>query len=110
VTSALRKANRSNEGVNTVTANDDPASSRQQDPVPLPVTPSDQAQRPDGLAFDVESGADLSGVPTGHQVPRHPGAARTQQVVTEKGGGVGLAVPGDPASSGKPVDDNADSH
>ena len=86
------------------------ASSRHKDPRPLPVTPSDQAERRDGLAFDVETDADLSGVPTGDQAPHHPGAAHTQRVVREKGGGVGLAVPGDPENSGEPADDKSDGH
>ena len=68
---------------------------RQQSPEPLPVTPSDEAGRPEGLAFDVEPGADLTGVPTGDQIPRHPGASRIQETVTESGEGVGLAVPRD---------------
>jgi hypothetical protein len=54
---------------------------------PVPVTPSRETERPAGLAFDVEQGADLPGV------PKNPGAAPTQ----EMGGGVGLALPGDPA-------------
>jgi hypothetical protein len=60
------------------------------------VTPSEETERPEGLAFDVEKGADLSGVPAGDQTPRNPGAAHTEQAVRERGGGVGLAVPGDP--------------
>jgi hypothetical protein len=71
------------------------ASARRQSPAALPVTPSDKAERPEGLAFDVEPGADLTGVPSGEQVPGHPGAARTGQTVREAGEGVGLAVPGD---------------
>lgn len=71
------------------------AADRHQNPAPLPVVPSDKAERPEGLAFDVEPGADLTGVPTGGQVPGHPGAARTEQAVRESGEGVGLAVPGD---------------
>jgi hypothetical protein len=71
------------------------ASDRHQSPAPLPLTPSDKAERPEGLAFDVEPGADLTGVPTGAQVPDHPGAAHTEQTVRESGEGVGLAVPGD---------------
>lgn len=70
------------------------ASARYQSPAPLPVTPSDKAERPEGLAFDVEPGAGLTGVPAGDQVPGHPGAARTEQKVREAGEGVGLAVPG----------------
>jgi hypothetical protein len=41
----------------------------------------------------VEQGADLPGVPAGDQTPKNPGAAPAQ----EMGGGVGLALPGDPA-------------
>jgi hypothetical protein len=60
---------------------------------PVPVTPSRETERPAGLAFDVEKGADLPGVPAGDPAPKNPGAAPAQ----EMGGGVGLAVPGDPA-------------
>lgn len=62
----------------------------------VPVTPSEGTERPDGLAFDVEKGADLSGVPVGDQTASNPDAAQTEQVVQEAGEGVGLAVPGDP--------------
>ena len=62
----------------------------------IPVTPSEETDRPEGLAFDVAKGADLSGVPVGDQTPRNLDAAHTEQVVRETGGGVGLAVPGDP--------------
>ena len=70
-------------------------SARHQVPAALPATPSDEAGRPEGLAFDVEPGADLTGVPAGEQVPEHPGAARIDRTVRESGEGVGLAVPGD---------------
>ena len=60
---------------------------------PVPVTASRETERPAGLAFDVEKGADLPGVPTGDQTPKNPGAAPAQ----EMGGGVGLALPGDQA-------------
>ena len=60
---------------------------------PVPVTPSRETERPAGLAFDVEKGADLPGVPTGDQTPKNPGAAPAQ----EMGDGVGLALPGDQA-------------
>lgn len=63
---------------------------------PLPVTPSEKTQRPEGLAFDVEKGADLSGVPVGDQTPQNPGAGQVEEAVRETGEGVGLAVPGDP--------------
>ncbi len=60
---------------------------------PVPVTPSRETERPAGLAFDVEKGADLPGIPTGDRTPKNPGAAPAQ----EMGGGVGLALPGDQA-------------
>lgn len=60
---------------------------------PVPVTPYRETDRPAGLAFDVEKGADLPGVPAGDQTPKNPGAAPAQ----EMGGGVGLALPGDQA-------------
>ncbi len=60
---------------------------------PVPVTPSRETERPAGLAFDVEKDADLPGVPAEDQTPKNQGAAPAQ----EMGGGVGLALPGDPA-------------
>jgi hypothetical protein len=80
----------------------DPAAARDQGPDPLPVVPSDKAERPEGLAFDVEPGADLTGVPVGDQAPRNPGAAHIEETVREKGESIGLAIPGDP---GTPEDD-----
>jgi hypothetical protein len=71
------------------------ASSRHQAPAPLPVTPADKAERPEGLAFDVEPGADLTGVPVGDQTPGNPAAAHIEETVRETGDGVGLAVPRD---------------
>jgi hypothetical protein len=72
------------------------------------VAPSVDTERPDGLAFDVEKGADLPGVPVGDQTARNPDAAHTEQVVRETGEGVGLAVPGDPGPDGaEPSDDAA---
>lgn len=68
-------------------------STRHLAPDPLPVTPSDKTEHPEGLAFDVEPGADLTGVPAGDQTPGHPGAAHTEETVRESGEGVGLAVP-----------------
>jgi hypothetical protein len=67
---------------------------RRQVPGPLPVTPSGKTERPEGLAFDVAPGADLTGVPAGSQRADHPGAAHTEETVSETGDGVGLAVPG----------------
>jgi hypothetical protein len=60
------------------------------------VTSSENTRRPDGLAFDVDNGTELPGVPAGDQTARNPGAAHTEQVVRETGSGVGLAVPADP--------------
>ena len=72
-------------------ASTEPAPDRARNPVP--VTPSRETERPAGLAFDVEKGADLPGVPAGDQTPKNPGAAQS----TGNGGGVGLALPADPA-------------
>jgi hypothetical protein len=72
------------------------------------VTPSEDTERPDGLAFDVEKGADLAGVPVGDQTASNPDAAHTEQVVQETGEGVGLAVPGDPGRTAvEPAGDTA---
>jgi hypothetical protein len=57
---------------------------------PVAVTPSRETERPAGLAFDVEKGVGLPGVPAGDQAPKNPGAA----LAPEMGGGVGLAAPG----------------
>lgn len=53
-------------------------------------------ERPDGLAFDVEKGDDLSGGPVGDHTASNPDAAHTEQAVRETREGVRLAVPGDP--------------
>ena len=37
---------------------------------PVPITPSHETERPAGLAFDVEKGTDLPGVPAGTRLPR----------------------------------------
>ena len=77
----------------------------------VPVTPSVETERPEGLAFDVEKGTGLPGVPVGDQTPGNPGAGHTEQVVRETGGGVGLAVPGDPGRNAEePIDDEASRH
>ena len=77
----------------------------------VPVTPSVETERPEGLAFDVEKGTGLPGVPVGDQTPGNPGAGHTEQVVRETGGGVGLAVPGDPdRDAEEPIDDEASQH
>jgi hypothetical protein len=78
---------------------------------PMPVTPSDETERPEGLAFDVAKDADLSGVPTGDQAPANPDAARTENTVREAGDGVGLAVPAHPGpNTGKTTDQEPGEH
>ena len=72
-------------------ASTEPTSDRVLNPVPVP--PSRETRRPAGLAFDVQKGADLPGVPVGDQTPKNLGAAPAQEI----GGGVGLALPGDSA-------------
>jgi hypothetical protein len=72
----------------------------------VPVSPSEGTERPDGLAFDVEKGVGLPGVPVGDQTPNNRGASHTERVVRESGGGVGLAVPGDPDPNAEaPIDE-----
>jgi hypothetical protein len=68
---------------------------------PVPVTPSRETERLEGLAFDVEKGTGLPGVPIGDQAPRNPGAAPAK----ETGSGVGLALPGEPAREEDAPDD-----
>ena len=58
--------------------------------------------RPKGLAFDVEPGADLTGMPAGDQTPRNPGAEHIEETVRESGESIGLAIPGKRAA---PEDD-----
>lgn len=82
-------------------ASTEPAPGNAHDPVP--VTPSHSTERPDGLAFDVEKGTALPGVPVGDQTPRKP----VTPPAREKGGGVGLAVPGDPAREEEAAGDRA---
>jgi hypothetical protein len=65
-------------------------------PRPAPVAPSEETERPEGLAFDVEEGADLPGVPTGDQHPRNSSTVPAH----ESGAGVGLEVPGDETVAG----------
>jgi hypothetical protein len=86
----------------------DAAVNRHQAPGPLAVTPSDQMPRPEGLAFDVEPGADLTGVPTGDQTPKNAGADQIEERVRERGESIGLAIPGhrpDPAGSASPEEE-----
>jgi hypothetical protein len=63
---------------------------------PVPVSPSEKTERPEGLAFDVEDGARLPGVPTGDQHPRNTSTVPAH----ESGTGVGLEVPGDETVAG----------
>jgi hypothetical protein len=72
----------------------DAAANRHQPPGPLATPSSDEMLRPEGLAFDVKPGSDLTGVPTGDQTPRNPGAGHIQETVRETGESIGLAVPG----------------
>jgi hypothetical protein len=60
-------------------------------PNPVPVSPSEKTERPEGLAFDVEDGARLPGVPIGDQHPSNTSTVPAH----ESGTGVGLEVPGD---------------
>jgi hypothetical protein len=76
-------------------------SSRATDRTTTPVTPSSDTERPEGLAFDVTEDADLAGVPAGDQTPRNPEAPSS----TEKGEGVGLAIPADREQSPAPPSD-----
>jgi hypothetical protein len=71
----------------------DAAVDRHQAPGPLAVTPSDNMPRPEGLAFDVEPGADLTGVPVGDQTPSNPEAEHIEETVKETGESIGLAIP-----------------
>lgn len=66
-------------------------------PGPLPVTPSDKMSRPEVLAFDVEPGTDLTGVPAGDQTPGNPGAEHVEEAVREWGESIGLGHPRQPA-------------
>lgn len=79
----------------------DAAVNRHQTPGPLAVTPSGKVPRPDGLAFDVEPGADLTGVPTGDQTPRNAGAEHIEETVRESGTSIGLDVAGSQGTSGQ---------
>jgi hypothetical protein len=86
----------------------DAAANRHQAPGPLAVTPSDQMPRPEGLAFDVEPGADLTGVPTGDQTPKNAGAGQIEERVRERGESIGLAIPAhrpDPAGATSPEEE-----
>jgi len=63
----------------------------------MPVTPSEETERPEGFAFDVKKGSDLSGMPVGDQRPRNPEAPHMDEAIQETGGGppAGAKTPGD---------------
>ena len=71
----------------------DAAANRHQAPGPLATPSSGQMPRPEGLAFDVKPGSDLTGMPTGDQTPRNPGAEHIEETVRETGESIGLAIP-----------------
>jgi hypothetical protein len=64
-------------------------------PSPLPSDPNlpMPSPVPEGLAFDVEPGTDLTGVPVGDQTPRNPDAEHIEETVRETGTSIGLAIP-----------------
>jgi hypothetical protein len=71
---------------------DDQADEAAMPPIPV-AQPYQDTTKPEGLAFDVDKDADMSGVPVGDQTAHHQGASHTEDVVREAGSGVGLAVP-----------------
>jgi hypothetical protein len=46
-------------------------------PIPTPVTPSDETERPDGVAFDLPRGTDTPGMPRGDQRAANEAQAQT---------------------------------
>jgi len=70
-------------------------------PGPLAVTPSDKMPRPEGLAFAVEPGADLTGMPVSDQTPRNPDAEHIEETVRESGESIGLAIPANQPGPGE---------
>jgi len=48
-------------------------------PVPMPVTPSEGTERPDGVAFDLPAGAQTPGMPRGDQRAVNEQDAQTVQ-------------------------------
>ena len=48
-------------------------------PVPMPVTPSEGAERPDGVAFDLPAGTETPGMPRGDQQAANDEDAQTVQ-------------------------------
>jgi hypothetical protein len=46
-------------------------------PVPMPVTPSEDAERPDGVAFDLPAGSETPGMPRGNQHAANEDDAQT---------------------------------
>lgn len=45
--------------------------------VPMPVTPSEGTERPDGVAFDLPAGTETPGMPRGDQRATNTGSAQT---------------------------------
>jgi hypothetical protein len=81
------------ERVRPVTNQNHDISGQDRNARPVPVTPSSGTDRPEGLAFDVEEGTDLPGVPAGDQTAANSDAGHTEQTVRERGHGVGLEIP-----------------
>jgi len=52
-------------------------------PVPIPVTPSEGTERPDGVAFDLPAGTDTPGMPRGDQRAANWDDAQTVQESVE---------------------------
>ena len=48
-------------------------------PVPMPVTPSEGTERPDGVAFDLPAGTETPGMPRGDQRAANEEVAQTVQ-------------------------------
>jgi hypothetical protein len=71
----------------------DAAANRHQAPRPLTTPSSGKVPRLEGLAFDVEPGSDLTGMPAGDQTARNPGAEHIEETVRETGQSIGLAIP-----------------
>ena len=52
-------------------------------PVPMPVTPSEGTERPDGVAFDLPAGTQTPGMPRGDQRAANEDEAQTVQETVE---------------------------
>ena len=51
--------------------------------LPMPATPGDDAEQPEGVAFQVAEGTDLPGVPTGDQRPTNADSAQEAEMRAE---------------------------